>query len=112
MYSTIINIYVVVNFFVSGNFYFPFVSTASVYISIPKNKRKTKITWDKKINYLQPNYYKFYHTLLTGSEKNLASFGPVIENLYSESQNGISEDLNIKIFPGNPLKIDCQSRQN
>ena len=63
MYSTIINIYVVVNFFVSGNCYFSFVSTASVYISIPKNKRKTKITWNKKNNYLQPNYYKVYHTI-------------------------------------------------
>ena len=30
---------------------------------MPKNKRKTKITWDKKINYLQPNYYKVYHTI-------------------------------------------------
>ena len=37
--------------FISGNFYFSFDSTSLTYISIPKNKRKTKITWDKKINY-------------------------------------------------------------
>ena len=35
-------------FFVSGNF-FSFVSTSLAYIIIPKNKRKTKITWDKKL---------------------------------------------------------------
>ena len=43
------SIYVVANFFVSGNFYFSFVSTSLAYISIPKNKRETKITWDKKL---------------------------------------------------------------
>ena len=29
--------YVVVNFFISGNFYFSFVSTSLAYITIPKN---------------------------------------------------------------------------
>ena len=31
-------------FFILGNFYFPFVSTSLAYITIPQNKRKTKIT--------------------------------------------------------------------
>ena len=35
--------------FISGNFSFSFVSTSLAYINIPKNKRKTKITWDKKL---------------------------------------------------------------
>ena len=35
--------------FISGNFYFYFDSTSLTYISIPKNKRKTKITGDKKL---------------------------------------------------------------
>ena len=35
---------VVVNFFYLGNFYFCFVSTSLAHITIPKNKRKTKIT--------------------------------------------------------------------
>ena len=39
----------VVNFFTSGNFSFSFVSTSLAYITIPKNKRKTKSTWDKKL---------------------------------------------------------------
>ena len=36
-------LHVVVNFVISGNFYF-----SLAYITIPKNKRKTKITSDKK----------------------------------------------------------------
>ena len=36
-------------FFFSGNFYFSFVSTSLAYITMPKNKRRTKITWDKKL---------------------------------------------------------------
>ena len=36
-------------FFIPGNFYFSFVSISLAYITIPKNKRKTKITWDKKL---------------------------------------------------------------
>ena len=40
---------VVVNFFISGNCCFSFVSTSLAYITIPKNKSKTKITWDKKL---------------------------------------------------------------
>ena len=39
----------VVVFFISGNSYFSFVSTSLAYINIPKNKGKTKITWDKKL---------------------------------------------------------------
>ena len=39
----------VVNFFTSGNFSFSFVSTSLAYITIPKNKRKTKSTWHKKL---------------------------------------------------------------
>ena len=35
-------------FFISGNFYFSFVSTSLAYITITTNKRKAKITWDKK----------------------------------------------------------------
>ena len=35
--------------FISGNFYFSFVSTSSADINIPKNKRKTKITRDTKL---------------------------------------------------------------
>ena len=41
-----------------GNFYFSFVSTSLAYISILKNKRKTKITWDKKLTTTYP-YYLF-----------------------------------------------------
>ena len=36
-------------FFISGNFYFSFVSTLLAYITIPQNKRKTTIIWDKKL---------------------------------------------------------------
>ena len=36
-------------FFISGNFYFPLVPTSLTYITIPKNKRKAKITRDKKL---------------------------------------------------------------
>ena len=36
-------------FFFSGNFYFSFVSTSLACITMPKNKRRTKITWDKKL---------------------------------------------------------------
>ena len=37
-------------FFISGNFYFSFVSTSLAYITIPKNERKIKIyTWVKKL---------------------------------------------------------------
>ena len=43
-----INEYVEVNF-IFGNFYFSFVSTSLPHIIIPKNKRKMKITWDKKL---------------------------------------------------------------
>ena len=39
---------VVVNFLSVVNLYFSFVSTLLAYITIPKNKRKTKITRDKK----------------------------------------------------------------
>ena len=37
--------------FISGNFYFSFVSTLLAYINftLPKNKGKRKITWDKKL---------------------------------------------------------------
>ena len=39
-------------FFISGNFYFSSVPTSyQAYITIPKKKRKTKLTWHKKINY-------------------------------------------------------------
>ena len=41
--------YLVVKFSSKGNFYVSFVSTSLAYITIPKNKRKTKITWDKKL---------------------------------------------------------------
>ena len=44
MYLTIINIYAAVDFFISGNVYFSFVSTLLAYFTIPENKRKTKIT--------------------------------------------------------------------
>ena len=37
------NVNVVVNFFISGNFYFSFVSTSLAYITIPKNKKKHKL---------------------------------------------------------------------
>ena len=39
---------VVVNFLSVVNLYFSFVSTLLACITIPKNKRKTKITRDKK----------------------------------------------------------------
>ena len=42
---------VVVNFFISGNFSFSFVSTSLVYITIRKKtkERGREITWDKKL---------------------------------------------------------------
>ena len=42
--KTFLCIHVVVNFFLLGNFSFSFVSTSLAYITILKNKRKTKIT--------------------------------------------------------------------
>ena len=36
-------------FFISGTFYFTFVSTSLAYITIPKNKRKTEISEIKKL---------------------------------------------------------------
>ena len=45
-------VYVEVNFFISGKFYFSFVAISLAHITIAKDKKtKTKITWDKKINY-------------------------------------------------------------
>ena len=41
------SVYVVVNFI--GNIYSSFVSTSLANVTIPKNKRKTKVTWDKKL---------------------------------------------------------------
>ena len=40
--------YVIVNFFSSGNIYFSLVSTSLAYITIPQNKRKTKLPGIKK----------------------------------------------------------------
>ena len=68
MYSTIMNIYVVVTFL------------------YPKTKEKQKLP--EIMNNLQHKHYLF-----TGSEKKLASYGTVIRNLCSESQNEISDDL-------------------
>ena len=48
-------IYVVVNFFISGNLYFSFVSSSLAYIytcivvPYPKTKEKQKITCDRKL---------------------------------------------------------------
>ena len=44
-----IKTYMLKFFFTSVNFSFSFVSTSLAYITILKNKRKTKITWDKKL---------------------------------------------------------------
>ena len=49
---------VVVNFFISGNFYFSFVSMSLAYITIPKSKRKKKLPEIK--NLLQQDFYKVY----------------------------------------------------
>ena len=43
--------YVVVNIFISGNLYFSLASTSLAYITVSKNKKEIRITWDKKINY-------------------------------------------------------------
>ena len=48
-YQHIKKLYVVVNFLSQVIFYFCFVSTSLTYVTIPKNKRKTKIAWDKKL---------------------------------------------------------------
>ena len=47
----IMQVYVAVNIFISGNFCFSFVSKslAIAYITIPKNNGKIKINWDKKL---------------------------------------------------------------
>ena len=47
----IMQAYVAVNIFISGNFCFSFVSKslAIAYITIPKNNGKIKINWDKKL---------------------------------------------------------------
>ena len=88
VYSTIINVYVVVNFLSQVIFIFCFFfSTVLVYISIPKNKRKQKLPEIKKINDLQYKHYKVYHTIsLLEAKKGLASFGTVIGTFCSESQ--------------------------
>ena len=49
---------VVVNFFISGDFSFSFVSTSLAYITIPKSKRKKKLPEIK--NLLQQDFYKVY----------------------------------------------------
>ena len=49
---------VVVNFFMSGNFSFSFVSMSLAYITIPKSKRKKKLPEIK--NLLQQDFYKVY----------------------------------------------------
>ena len=49
---------VVVNIFISGNFYFSFVSMSLAYITIPKSKRKKKLPEIK--NLLQQDFYKVY----------------------------------------------------
>ena len=68
------SIYVVVNYF-----YFSFVSTLLAYITTPKNKRKTKITWDKKLtttsreNYFAPRIPSeslWFSALLLDNETN------------------------------------------
>ena len=46
MFSIQTHMYVI---FISGNFYFSFVSTFLAYNTITKNKRKAKLTWDKKL---------------------------------------------------------------
>ena len=57
------NVYIVVNFFfISGNFYFSFVSTSLAYISIPKNKRKKqKLPEIKKLTMYNIYTYKFIY---------------------------------------------------
>ena len=61
--------------------------------------------------------FSLSHYLFIESEKVLASFGIVIGNLCSESQNRISEDLKYEKFSGEnalytpyPPKLNCQSR--
>ena len=44
----IMQVYVAVNIFISGNLCFSFVSKSLAYITIPKNNGK-KINWDKKL---------------------------------------------------------------
>ena len=63
MYSTIINIYVVVNFLSQVIFIFLLFQLHQYTFLYPKTKEKQKLPLDKKINYLQPNYYKVYHTI-------------------------------------------------
>ena len=45
-------------FFISGNFYFSFVSTSLAYITIPKSERKKKLPEIKSL--LQQDFYKVY----------------------------------------------------
>ena len=56
-------IYVVVNFLSPVIFIF-FVSTSLAYITIPQNKRKTKITWNKKLTTTYTAQLQYMHTYL------------------------------------------------
>ena len=47
--ANFLGIFVAVNFLSQVIFIFFFVLTSLAYITIPKNKRKTKITWNKKL---------------------------------------------------------------
>ena len=48
-----------------------FVSTSLAYITIPKNKRKTKITWDKK---LTTTYMLWFNFVLIMAAKEKKSY--------------------------------------
>ena len=67
------NFYVVLNFFsFQVVFIFAFVSTSLAYITIPKNKRKTKINYNILYNYVVVQFcpwFKSYYLLFFGYGK-------------------------------------------
>ena len=78
MYMHVHSLYMLQLLFISGNFYFSFVSTLLAYITIPKNKRKPKLTESeiKKLTttYTRSFYFKFKSIMLI----------PFLEMAYTE----------------------------
>ena len=68
---------VVVNFFISGNFSFSFVSTSLVYITLPKKKNKTKgkRNYLRKINY-NKDFWRFCYATRASFETAISILVP------------------------------------
>ena len=63
---------------ISGNFYFPFVSTSLTYLTYPKTKEKQTLPEIKKINYMREDHPVIYATFAVAKrkpEKNSGLYG-------------------------------------